>query len=192
MDQKKLAILTADRINKVSSNKKMYGCFAGWQKKVAVITRWLYYWGGHKAGICCILVSFSFRIEKTNVALYVDFVGCSGCWKNWIQSLESFPFKACGCHSWWNWQNSHASWFQSIVPWSSIRNNSVSCLWRCWTCKYDLQCTTVWLPKINFSFSLERFSYDLEMKTREQNRNNKRTELERFDWFIERAWLLVG
>ena len=33
---------------------------------------------------------------------------------------------------------------------------------------------------------LGRFSYDLEMKTREQNRNNKRTEIERFDWFIER------
>ena len=33
---------------------------------------------------------------------------------------------------------------------------------------------------------LERFSYDLDMKTREQNRNNKRTEIERFDWFIER------
>ena len=33
---------------------------------------------------------------------------------------------------------------------------------------------------------LERFSYDLEMKTREQNRINKRTEIERFDWFIER------
>ena len=33
----------------------------------------------------------------------------------------------------------------------------------------------------------KRFSYDLEMKTHEQNRNNKRTEIERFDWFIERA-----
>ena len=33
---------------------------------------------------------------------------------------------------------------------------------------------------------LERFSYDLEMKTLERNRNNKRTEIERFDWFIER------
>ena len=33
---------------------------------------------------------------------------------------------------------------------------------------------------------IEQFSYDLEMKTREQNRNNKRTEIERFDWFIER------
>ena len=25
-----------------------------------------------------------------------------------------------------------------------------------------------------------------EMKTREQNRNDKQTEIERFDWFIER------
>ena len=36
---------------------------------------------------------------------------------------------------------------------------------------------------------LERFSYDLELKTREQNRNNKQTEIERFDWFIERFQL---
>ena len=34
---------------------------------------------------------------------------------------------------------------------------------------------------------LERFSYDLEMKAREQNRNDKRREIERFDWFIERT-----
>ena len=34
--------------------------------------------------------------------------------------------------------------------------------------------------------SIERFSYDLEMKRHEQNRNNKWTEIERFDWFIER------
>ena len=33
---------------------------------------------------------------------------------------------------------------------------------------------------------LERFSYEFEMKTREQNRNNKRMEIERFGWFIER------
>ena len=39
---------------------------------------------------------------------------------------------------------------------------------------------------------LERFSYDLEMKTREQNRNNKRTEIERFDWFIERIQTRVA
>ena len=42
---------------------------------------------------------------------------------------------------------------------------------------------------------LERFSYDLEIKAREQNRNNKQTKIERFYWFIERIqtpWLLVG
>ena len=33
--------------------------------------------------------------------------------------------------------------------------------------------------------SIDRFSYDLEMKTREQNRNNKRPKIEPFDWFIE-------
>ena len=30
------------------------------------------------------------------------------------------------------------------------------------------------------------------MKTREQNRNNKRTEIERFDWFIERIQTSVA
>ena len=38
----------------------------------------------------------------------------------------------------------------------------------------------------------ERFSYDLEMKKREQNRNSKRTEIELFDWFIERIQTLVA
>ena len=37
-----------------------------------------------------------------------------------------------------------------------------------------------------------RFSYDLELKTREQNRSNKRTEIERFDWFIERIQTRVA
>ena len=30
------------------------------------------------------------------------------------------------------------------------------------------------------------------MKTREQNRNNKRTEIERFDWFVERIQTRVA
>ena len=34
--------------------------------------------------------------------------------------------------------------------------------------------------------TLEQFSYDLEMKTCKQNRNNKLTDIECFDWFIER------
>ena len=40
--------------------------------------------------------------------------------------------------------------------------------------------------------SFGRFSYDLEMKTREQNRNNKRTEIQRFDWFSERIQTRVA
>ena len=32
---------------------------------------------------------------------------------------------------------------------------------------------------------IERFSYDLEMKMRQQNRNNNGTEIERYDWFIK-------
>ena len=33
---------------------------------------------------------------------------------------------------------------------------------------------------------IDRFSNDLEMKTREQNRNNIVTEIELFDWIMER------
>ena len=33
---------------------------------------------------------------------------------------------------------------------------------------------------------IDRFSNDLEMKTREQNRNNIATEIELFDWIMER------
>ena len=47
-------------------------------------------------------------------------------------------------------------------------------------------------PPLGVVQLLERFSYDLEMKTREQNRNNKRTEIERFDWFIERRQTHLG
>ena len=39
---------------------------------------------------------------------------------------------------------------------------------------------------VGLIFMIERISCDLEMKTREQNRKNKRTEIEGFDWFIER------
>ena len=40
--------------------------------------------------------------------------------------------------------------------------------------------------------TIERFLYDLEMKRGEQNRNNKRTEIEQFDWFIERIQALLA
>ena len=44
----------------------------------------------------------------------------------------------------------------------------------------------------NQLFLIELFSYDLETKRREQNRNNKRTEIGRFDWFIERIQTRVS
>ena len=39
---------------------------------------------------------------------------------------------------------------------------------------------------------VERFLFDLEMKTRKQNWNNKRKEIERFDWFIDRIQTRVA
>ena len=39
---------------------------------------------------------------------------------------------------------------------------------------------------------IERLSYDLETKTRQQNRNNKQAEIGRFDWFIERIQTRVA
>ena len=41
-------------------------------------------------------------------------------------------------------------------------------------------------------FILDRFSYDLQTKTREQTRNNKQTEIERFDWVIKRLQTRVA
>ena len=39
---------------------------------------------------------------------------------------------------------------------------------------------------------VERFLFDFEMKTREQNRHNNRKEIERFDWFIDRIQTRVA
>ena len=44
----------------------------------------------------------------------------------------------------------------------------------------------------SFTFQLERFWYDLERKTREQNRKSKQTEIERFNWFIEQIQTRVA
>ena len=94
-------------------------------------------------------------------------------------------------------------WKRNVKTWGSYKKNVTD--WnRSWT---NLKATTR-LYKRNFArckpgirvtatkerlekclscfYLLERFSSDLEMKTREQNKNNKRTEIERFDWFIER------
>ena len=48
-------------------------------------------------------------------------------------------------------------------------------------------------PDTSFTWKrLKRFSYDLEITTRQQYRNNQRTEIERFDWFIERIQTRVA
>ena len=39
---------------------------------------------------------------------------------------------------------------------------------------------------------LERLTYDLQMKTSEQNRNNKQKEVEQLDWYIERLQMRVA
>ena len=50
------------------------------------------------------------------------------------------------------------------------------------------------MVNINFNlhwFILERFLYDREIKTHKQNRNNKQTEIEQFDWFIKQIQTCV-
>ena len=42
------------------------------------------------------------------------------------------------------------------------------------------------------NMALERSSYGLEMKTREQDRNSKRTKIQRFDRFVERIQTRVA
>ena len=69
-------------------------------------------------------------------------------------------------------------------------NPTLSCQWI--SHKATRNRIPVSLLSANHHLTIERFSYDLEMKTREQNRSNKRTEIERFDWFIERIQTRVA
>ena len=48
------------------------------------------------------------------------------------------------------------------------------------------ECIMLVLSHQGLKNKIEWFLYDLEMKTHEQNRNNKWTEIGRFDWFIEK------
>ena len=50
----------------------------------------------------------------------------------------------------------------------------------------------LWQVLPNGIFLIERFSCVLEVKTREQNKHNKRTETGRFDWFIEKIQTRVA
>ena len=72
---------------------------------------------------------------------------------------------------------------QSLKKLNSWDISTQRCFFHLWPVSSSSQCC---LPQ------LERFSYNLEMKTREQNRNKKRAEIERFDWFIERIQTRVA
>ena len=66
-----------------------------------------------------------------------------------------------------------------------------SSLFEIWSVNKNV-CSYQWRIVCDWSKQLERFSCDLKMITREQKRNNKRTEIERFDWFIERIQTRVA
>ena len=63
-----------------------------------------------------------------------------------------------------------------------------------WMNHYDAKYGSVKLVQLSLPLTewLKRFSDDLEIITREQNISNKRTEIELFDWFIERIKTRVG
>ena len=75
---------------------------------------------------------------------------------------------------------------------SCVAINLHSCSLRKWKRSLGLSSFYILFAQCTGYGIIERFSYDLEMKTREQNRNNKRTEIERFDWFIERIQTRVA
>ena len=71
---------------------------------------------------------------------------------------------------------------------------------------FDVIVGSSYKPSLNFFFVydfvlaidsnqlllIERFSYDLETKSRQQNRKNKQAEIGRFDWLIERIQTRVA
>ena len=82
------------------------------------------------------------------------------------------------------------SFLLSTLSWVAI--NLHSCSPRKWKRSLGLSSVYILFAQCTGYGIIERFSYDLEMKTREQNRNNKRKKIERFDWFIERIRKGVG
>ena len=74
-----------------------------------------------------------------------------------------------------SWEMSSKMCFSNSVPMSSIPLPDATLRWNNQESYQDLKI-----------LKIERFSYDLEIKTRKQNRNNKLTEKKRFDWFTER------
>ena len=96
-----------------------------------------------------------------------------------VVSFISFTFWYLGCHQYcvgfkdsgniwfWRWEQSEYKPLIDDHPWGSEKPHAL-------------------IHIMYMNRTTQRFSYDLEMKTREQKRNNKRTEIQQFDWFIER------
>ena len=96
-----------------------------------------------------------------------------------VVSFISFTFWYLGCHQYcvgfkdsgniwfWRWEQSEYKPLLDDHPWGSEKPHAL-------------------IHIMYMNRTTQRFSYDLEMKTREQKRNNKRTEIQQFDWFIER------
>ena len=84
------------------------------------------------------------------------------------------------------------TWHHLVIR-SELKPKPVECsgaqafrrCWRSWSVTKNV-CSYQWRIVCDWSKQLERFSCDLEMIARKQKRNSKRTEIERFDWLIER------
>ena len=105
--------------------------------------------------------------------------------------FRTITMQRLACSNWAGWIL-HNTWRLSRVRWRLVKTQNKDSFFYCF--KVGLVFTICdWKTKRQSPFSpIERFSYDLEMKTREQNGNNKRTEVERFDWFIERIQTRVA
>ena len=66
--QMKLAVLMGDHNNDVFFNKKMYGRFSGWPKKVTVKMKRPYYPRDCKARFHCICFAIAFLFEKNTAS----------------------------------------------------------------------------------------------------------------------------
>ena len=73
---------------------------------------------------------------------------------------------------------------------SHVRNNSPNCE----NVRYFYRTISSSSRSVDDTLVMHRaiFVWHLEMKTRKRNRNNKLTEIERFDWFIERMQTRVA
>lgn len=64
--------------------------------------------------------------------------------KDWVQSLESVPFKAGSSHLGRSWPDPHQARLKGHVPGSCLWHHGVPRFWHCWTGEYYTLSTTVY------------------------------------------------